>query len=122
MNDWIADRKLFFIAWGMPIAALIIAITLIHPAKTLVWIVALVWMGTSCLANARRCGRRHCFYTGPYFLALAAIAGFHGFGVLPLGESGWLWLGIALGVGGYGLWVIPERLWGQYANTPKVEE
>jgi len=29
-------------------------------------------MGTACILNARRCGRTHCRYTGPYYLAMIA--------------------------------------------------
>ena len=76
--------------------------------------VALVWMGAACFANASRCGRRHRFYTGPFFLVLAAIAGLHGFGVVPLGPEEWKWLGIAIGVGGGPLRCISEHLWGKF--------
>jgi hypothetical protein len=37
------------------------------------WVPALVVAGSACLANASRCGRLHCFITGPLFL-LAAVA------------------------------------------------
>ena len=37
-----------------------------------IWIVALLWMGGACLVNAVRCGRLHCYVTGPFFL-LGAI-------------------------------------------------
>jgi Ca2+/Na+ antiporter len=35
-----------------------------------VWIIALIWMGSACILNARRCGRTHCRYTGPYYLVM----------------------------------------------------
>jgi hypothetical protein len=29
-------------------------------------------MGTACILNARRSGRTHCRFTGPYYLAMTA--------------------------------------------------
>ncbi len=84
---------------------------------TVIWPVALVWMGVACLMNARRCGRRHCYLTGPFFLVMAALALCHGAGIVPLGDSGFFWLGVVLLVGGYGvLWKLPEYLWGAYVK------
>ena len=116
-RDWGANRRNAFVAWGIPIAALVATIWLGHPAKTLVWFVALSWMGLACIANARRCGRVHCRFTGPFFLAMAVLALGHGYGFVPLGDDGWAWLGGALAVGGIGLTVIPEAIWGRYARS-----
>ena len=41
--------------------------------RTVVWTLALVWMGGACLANARRCSRTHCRFTGPFFLVVAVL-------------------------------------------------
>ncbi len=38
----------------------------------MVWAVGLAVMGLACLFNARRCGRVHCYFTGPYMLAMSA--------------------------------------------------
>ncbi len=114
-RDWVGNHRSFAVAWGMPIVALVVAIFLPTPTKTVVWMVALVWMGAACLANASRCGRRHCFFTGPFFLVMAAAAGLHGFAIVPLGPEGWRWLAIAVGAGGGLLWCVPELLWGRFA-------
>ena len=42
------------------------------PLRAVVWTVALIWMGVACILNARRCGRTHCRYTGPYYLVMIA--------------------------------------------------
>ena len=117
-NDWVGDRRSYVLAWGLPSAGLIAAVTLLDgPARTWTWAAALVWMGVACLANARRCGRRHCYLTGPFFLIMAAAGLFHGLDVLPLGPSGWRWLAAALVVIGFGvLWLLPERLWGKFVD------
>ena len=115
-RDWVSRRGAALVGWGIPIVALIAAIGLDHPPKTLVWLVALAWMGIACLANARRCGRMHCLFTGPFFLIMAVLATLHGFEVVWLGESGWAILGPAVLVGGVALTVVPEKLWGKYVR------
>jgi hypothetical protein len=119
-KDWVGDRRSYLLAWGLPSAALVIALALLDgQARTWIWAVALTWMGTACLANARRCGRRHCYLTGPFFLVMAAVGLLHGLGVLGLGPSGWLWLAVVLVVVGFGvLWLVPERLWGKFVTRP----
>jgi len=46
-------------------------------------------MGVACLLNALRCGRTHCYVTGPFFLILAGVALLYRIGILPLGARGW---------------------------------
>ena len=73
-------------------------------------------MGAACLYNARKCGRLHCFITGPYFLILAVLSLLHGSATLPLGPDGWSWIGWATAIGGIGLTYVPEWIWGRYAR------
>jgi hypothetical protein len=116
-TDWAGDVRSYALAWGLPSAALVVAIFLDPGARTLVWAAALAWMGVACLMNARRCGRRHCYLTGPFFLLMAVAALLHGFGFVRLGPNGWLWLGVTIVAGGYGaLWYLPERIWGKYRD------
>src|ERR1044072_3082865 len=77
-----------------------------------VWTLALAWTGAACLVNAARCGRMHCRYTGPFYLAL----------IVPTLVAGWadastpVW--IALGglvlSGGKGIWWGGGRGWGRW--------
>jgi hypothetical protein len=55
----------------VPIVA-VIAGARLGRARAWLWIPAFVIMGVACLANAARCGRVHCYFTGPLFL-LAAL-------------------------------------------------
>ncbi len=41
-------------------------------------------MGIACLANAARCGRVHCYITGPLFLLAAAYVVLAEFHVIPM--------------------------------------
>jgi hypothetical protein len=73
-------------------------------------------MGIACLINARRCGRLHCFVTGPLFLAGAVATVLDAFEITNLG--GWLIAGIVIigTVVGYGL----EWKYGTYARTSRT--
>jgi hypothetical protein len=82
------------------------------PARTVIWVVALVWMGLACILNARHCGRVHCRYTGPYYLAM--IIPVLAFGLLSIGLYGWLALGAVIIVGSKGIWWATERAWGKF--------
>lgn len=115
--DWVSDRWKRLLAWDVATAALIATVFLDASTRTVIWPIALSWMGIACLMNARRCGRRHCFFTGPFFLVMAMFALLHGMEVVSLGNHGWLWLGVVFIAGGYGLlWKLPEYLWGRYVG------
>jgi hypothetical protein len=115
-DDWVASSRAYMIAWGIPTAALVSGIALPPRARTIIWSTALVWMGAACVMNALRCGRLHCYLTGPFFLLMAVVVLVHGFRILWLGPHGWLWLGLSLIVVGGGLlWYLPERVWGKYS-------
>lgn len=116
-NDLVSSTKTFLLHWGLPMLAMAGAIFLTHPAKTLIWVAALLWMGSACLVNARRCKRTYCYYTGPFFLIMTIPVLLHGFQVFSFGHEGWKWLGLVIGVGGGGLWCVSEKLLGKYVKS-----
>lgn len=122
-RDWVGNTRTYMIAWGIPTFALIVGIFLPPKSSAIVWAVALTWMGLACILNALRCGRLHCYLTGPFFLFMAGASLLHGFEIVWLGTYGCLWLTLALIVVGGGLfWYVPERMWGKYsAGSQKVE-
>lgn len=75
--------------WGVPISILLAASWLPERYLVVVWPSVLTFMGIACLVNARRCGRVHCYATGPFFLILGAAALLYGLGAIPLGAHGW---------------------------------
>lgn len=91
--------------------------------RAAIWVVALTTMSAGCVANALRCGRVHCYLTGPFFLVMAIVAFLYGLGVVPLSGAGWNILGLTVLFGFLALWVIPEiflrryRL-GRVASSP----
>jgi hypothetical protein len=82
--------------------------------RALIWTLMLIWMGGACVANSRRCGRTHCRYTGPFFLAMAVIVVAHATGLLPLGVHGWEILGTVTMLGNVLIWWGSERVHGTF--------
>jgi hypothetical protein len=71
-------------------------------------------MGIACVVNALRCGRVHCYLTGPFFLLVALIALLYGLGILHLGKNGWNLIGLVTLIGAIALWCLPEMFLGKY--------
>jgi hypothetical protein len=107
--DWVGSAHSQFLAWWLPKFAMAASLFIALPARTVIWVVALVWMG---ILNARHCGRVHCRYTGPYYLAM--IIPVLAFGLLSIGLYGWLALGAVIIVGSKGIWWATERAWGKF--------
>jgi len=113
-RDWLRSPRTSALAWWVPQGAIVISLFLPVPLRTVTWIVALGWMGTACILNARRCGRTHCRYTGPYYLAM--IAPVLAFGtILDAGFLGWLVLALIILVGSKLIWWVTERAWGTFS-------
>ena len=82
-----------FLLWCAPWLVFGLGLSAPPWLRTALWTVSFAVMGAACLLNAARCGRVHCRFTGPFFI-LAAIASLaYGLGLLPLGPSGWKWIG-----------------------------
>lgn len=115
-KDWVATPGSFALGWGLPSLGLVAAIFLDSPTKAILWPAALVWMGIACLANAARCRRMHCYFTGPFFLLMALLSLLHGFEIVRLGPQVWTWIGLTAGGGGAVLWWVSEKVWGKFAG------
>jgi len=113
-RDWAGNWISLAGVWGLPAAAMLMG-TLLDPLlRTVIWSAALIWMGAACIANARRCGRTHCRFTGPFYLVMAASVLAYAAGALPIGELGWTILGAVTIVGTAILWWGSERIWGLF--------
>lgn len=117
-SDWARGIRGWLI-WGIPIAILVISPSFGSRYLVIVWPALLAFMGTVCLLNAHRCGRTHCYLTGPFFLLLAGVALLYGIGVLPLGANGWYNLCDALVIGSAVLCCVPEWIVGRYRRHAK---
>jgi len=115
-RDLSARTGSFLTIWLAPILlAGLVSVFAPNPewAAPIAWTVAFSWMGGACLLNARRCGRLHCYFSGPILLvgalaALALSAGVVDFGVRGLSIT--VAVTLALACLTYGL----EYVWGRY--------
>jgi hypothetical protein len=114
-KDWLRGVRTNLIAWWIPQAAIVAGLLFPIPARTAVWIVALTWNGTACLLNAKRCGRTHCHYTGPFYLVMIAPVAMLASGIIAADWYGWLGLAVVILAGSKLIWFATERAWGKFS-------
>ncbi len=112
VNDWAGAGKRRLVIWGLP--ALGLVVTGYLDLELHAWPLLLLWMGLACVLNARRCRRLHCYFTGPFFIAMSALSLLHGLKLVPLGTDGWNWLGWTILVGWLLLHYGIEAVFGKY--------
>ena len=95
-NDFAASTQTFLFFWGIPIAAMVLAALLAPPTSMLVWAGALFWAGAACAVNAYRCGRLHCYITGPLFLLAGLAILLAGFADVAISTT-WILIAVAAG-------------------------
>lgn len=100
--------------WGVSHIVFFIGIFTNPMLRTILRSSSLSIAGIACLINAFRCGRLHCFFTGPFYLVMAVLSLLYGVGILQFGQLGWLWIGGVVVIGGPILTRVPERIYGKY--------
>ena len=115
-HDLLSRRAFVFLVYLVPVAALVLAgrLDVGTTWRTLIWSASLLIMGAGCIANAVRCGRTHCYLTGPFFLLMGLATALYGLGILPLGSNGWNLIGLTTLLGGVILGCVPEIFLGKY--------
>ncbi len=115
-RDILSRPSIAFAVFWLPIIVLVVtgAFRLGGGWRTATWTAALGVLGVACIANAVRCGRIHCYLTGPFFLAMALAALLYGLGIVSLGRNGWNLLSRIVLVGGLALCCLPEWFLGKY--------
>jgi hypothetical protein len=116
-GDWFNSTGASFLAWWLPKLAIFLTIFVAISVRTLVWLIALLWMGTACILNARRCRRTHCRYTGPYYLAMILPVLALAFGPLSASTYTWVALALLILIGGWVIRWVTELKWGRYSNA-----
>src|SRR6266404_8694133 len=105
-ND-LVERNISWVLWRLPLLAFVIGVFLTPPARLLVWTPAFSIAGVACLINARRCGRLHCFITGPLYL-LAALA--------TVAAAPWSWIAFGVVAGTIAAYAVESQR-GKYRIT-----
>ena len=115
-SDILSKPLLSFLLYCLPVIAIVASgyEPLSRGWRTGIWTAALTVMGAACIANATRCGRIHCYVTGPFFLLAALGTLLYGLGVIPLGANGWNVIGLTILIGAIVLCCLPELLFGKY--------
>ena len=114
-RDWLRRPRASLLAWWIPQAAILSSLLAPVSARAPVWIIALMWMGSACILNARRCGRTHCRYTGPYYLAMIVPVLLLAADIVSAGFYGWLMLAVVVLGGSKIMWWATERAWGTFS-------
>ncbi len=118
--DLVSNKQTRVLLWQLPSAAIVASFFLSStPLKAGIWTAALTQMGLACLVNVSRCGRLHCYFTGPLFLLGALASLLRGLGVVPVT---WAQLGITMLAGWLLLGRLPEKLWGTYTRRSQSVE
>jgi hypothetical protein len=107
-QDLVSSRSGLWL-WGVPGVLLLVGI-LWTDARALLWTVAFLMGGAACVVNASRCGRAHCYFTGPLYLSLAVASALIGLGEI---SWDWWWVGAAF-LGGTLLAYVPELFGKRY--------
>ncbi len=114
----LVGSPLGWVLWGLPVVLFFTGIAW-DEARALLWVPCLLVAGTACLANASRCGRLHCFVTGPGFLLGAVATLVDASGVMAID---WRWI-LATVIGGtasgYGIEWLRGRYVAEAATTKR---
>lgn len=113
-KDLTTKQVTAILLWGIPHIVFFIGIFTNPMLRTILWSSALSIAGTACLVNAFRCGRLHCYFTGPFYLLMAVLSFLYGIGILQLGQFGWFWIGGIVVIASPMLSRVPERIYGKY--------
>ena len=114
-RGWLGSPRASLLAWWIPTTTILASLLAPVAVRTASWSVALTWMGTACLLNAKQCWRTHCRYTGPYYLAMVVPTLALGFGLVPASIYGWMGLACVSLIGSKAIWWATERAWGEFS-------
>lgn len=112
-KDWVGSARISLL-W-LPHTLVLGSLFAPVPARTAIWVAALLWMGTACVLNARRSGRTHCRFTGPYYLAMITPA--LTLGIVDALLYAWVILAALILLGDKIIWWATERAWGTFAYS-----
>ena len=104
-------RRLFWWMWAGTVTFILLQ-ELWPPSRPWPLVAVLAAWGGFCTTNAVRCGRLHCYFTGPIFLFAAAWLALAGFGLVGVANH---WFNGLL-LGALALGVLTELAFGKYSR------
>ncbi len=111
-RDLVASRSALWL-WCLPASLLVVGV-LWGAVRSPLWTVAFLVAGAGCVANAARCGRAHCYVTGPLYLSLSGLSALIGMGVIS-----WSWWRLgAVALLGTVLAYVAEFFGKRYVRSP----
>jgi len=111
-HDLLGSRSALWF-WGVPGLLLLVG-AFWAGVRAPLWTVAFLVGGIGCVANAARCGRAHCYFTGPLYLGLSGVSALIGTGMI---SWSWWWVGAAFLVGTLVAY-LPEFTGKRYVGAP----
>lgn len=103
--------------WCLPVIVLVAGDAWL-PGRGWLWTGAFALAATGCLLNATRCGRTHCYVTGPLFVLAALWSLLSAVGVAPLHPNKVMWVVIGVMVLAY----LSELPFGRYVGAHRVTQ
>lgn len=113
----LVGSRLGWIVWGIPSVLFVVGIAW-DAARAWMWVPSFVVAGAACLANVSRCGRLHCFVTGPLFLLGAIATLLDAAGIVAID---WRWILVTV-IGGTAIGYGMEWLRGKYVGGATATE
>jgi hypothetical protein len=113
LRDWLSSQSTSLVAWWIPQTSILASLFAAEPVRVAIWVIALAWMGTACIFNARRCQRTHCRFTGPFYLAM--IVPVLALSAVSTSAIWWFVLAAFILVGDKFIWWASERAWGKFS-------
>jgi len=118
-RDILQSRGATAAFYGLPVLAIVASGFLASGSlwRPIIWVVALTTMGLACTVNALRCGRVHCYITGPLFFLGALVALLDALAIVRLTRTGWSLLSGALIVATLVAYYVIEPALGRYRRA-----
>lgn len=114
-NDMLDNAGGQLLVYGVPFVALQLAGNLAgFTVATVVPAVAFLLVGVVCIYNARRSGRVHCFFLGPWCLLAGTMTALYSLRVIDFGPDSWQLIVNTGLAGALALYIASEKIWGRY--------
>ena len=92
-RDVLCSGTKMFLFWCLPSFVFALGFFVSPGWRTVLWTLSLGLMSVSCLLNASRCSRIHCYFTGPFFHSRCCYFAGIWYWAPTLGPYGWKWIG-----------------------------